>query len=254
MTMRTIIFGGTSGIGYATAQLLARDGGQVAAVSNDRPALDLLPRNILPVYADVTNFEDLSIAVSQAAATFGGLDSMVYSAGIQRYGTVVETSEFDWDLVMSINLKGAYSASKASIPHFNGRDGAIVIVSSVQAIACQSGVAAYAASKGGLNALTRAMALDHAKDGIRVNSVCPGSVDTPMLRHAAGLFGKGRSQEAILEEWGASHALGRVATADEVAEVIKFLISDRASFVSGAEIRVDGGLTAALAVKTRATD
>jgi len=130
--------------------------------------------------------------------------------------------------------------------------GAIVHVSSVQGLACQTQAAAYATSKGGLNALTRSMALDFAKDRIRVNVVCPGAVDTPMLRASAAKFAGGRAVDDVLREWGASHPLGkgygRVCTAAEVAEVIAFLLSDRASFMTGAEIKVEGGLLARLGV------
>jgi NAD(P)-dependent dehydrogenase (short-subunit alcohol dehydrogenase family) len=123
-----------------------------------------------------------------------------------------------------------------------------VNVASVQGLATQPRVAAYTASKGGVLALTRAMAIDHAADRIRVNAVCPGSVDTPMLRWAADLFRGEQSQESLLAEWGRSHPLGRIGKADEVAEVIAFLASDRASFITGAQIVVDGGLLAGLAV------
>ena len=127
--------------------------------------------------------------VEAAESAFGGLDHLVFAAGIQTYGTVVDTPEELWERTLAVNLKGAYLAARAAIPAMIARGGgAIVLVSSVQGMACQTNVAAYAASKGGLNALTRAMALDHAAQGIRVNAVCPGSVDTPMLRRSAELF------------------------------------------------------------------
>ena len=129
------------------------------------------------------------------------------------------------------------------------RGGAIVNLSSVQAFASQKGVAAYTASKGGINALTRAMALHHAEENIRVNAVCPASVDTPMLRWSAGLFRGDKSVEKLMEDWGKMHPLGRVARAEEVAEVIAFLAGPRASFVTGGDYKVDGGMLAALGVR-----
>jgi NAD(P)-dependent dehydrogenase (short-subunit alcohol dehydrogenase family) len=126
--------------------------------------------------------------------------------------------------------------------------GAIVNLSSVQAFASQKGVAAYTASKGAINALTRAMALDHAQENIRVNAVCPASVETPMLRWSANLFKGSKSVDETLKDWGKMHPIGRVARPEEVAEVIAFLASERASFVTGGEYKVDGGMLAALGV------
>jgi NAD(P)-dependent dehydrogenase (short-subunit alcohol dehydrogenase family) len=147
-----------------------------------------------------------------------------------------------------VNARGAFLAAKASIPRMS-RGGSIVIVSSVQAIACQDGVAAYAASKGTLEALTRAMALDHAKDNVRVNSVMPGTVDTPMVRASANLFRGDGPLEDVLQKWGSFHPMQRLAQPEEVARVIAFLLSDEASFLTGSSYRVDGGLLAQLPVR-----
>jgi NAD(P)-dependent dehydrogenase (short-subunit alcohol dehydrogenase family) len=180
---------------------------------------------------------------------FGCIDILVNNAGIQRYGTVTETSEEVWDEVLAVNLKGAYLCSRYCIPHIVRRGGGAVInIASVQALATQPGVAAYSASKGALVALTRSMAVDYAASGVRANCICPGSVDTPMLRWAADVLTV--DAESALRAWGRRHPLGRVAEAREVAQVALFLASPRSSFVTGAAFVVDGGLTAALGVSS----
>jgi NAD(P)-dependent dehydrogenase (short-subunit alcohol dehydrogenase family) len=251
-----IVTGGALGIGRATAQRLAQDGASVM-VCGDRQeqveqAVDELREEKLEVRglrADVTSSADMGRLVAFTTDVYGRVDVLVNSAGVQRYGTVVQTEEEVWDEVLNVNLKGIYLASRHAIPEMSKRGGgAIVNLSSVQAFASQKGVAAYTASKGGVNALTRAMALDHAQENIRVNAVCPGSVDTPMLRWAADLFKGNESAEETVKDWGRAHPLGRVARPEEVAEVIAFLASPRARFVTGSEYKVDGGLLAALGV------
>ena len=252
-----VVAGGARGIGKAAARKLATQGAAVLICSDQenqlREALvELREREDLEVsgaQADVTSSADIARLVDFASDAYGGVDVLVNSAGIQRYGTVVETEEDTWDEVLDVNLKGIYLASKYVIPKMKERGGGSIInLSSVQAFASQKGVAAYTASKGGINALTRAMALDHAEENIRVNAVCPASVNTPMLRWSADLFRGEKSVEETVAEWGKMHPLGRVARVEEVAEVIAFLASDRASFVTGGEYKVDGGMLAALGV------
>lgn len=247
---------GASGIALAVARKLAREGASVVICSDQADQAEAAAATLLQEglrckgsRADVASSADMATLAGVAVESYGGVDVLINAAGVQRYGTVVDTEEGVLDEVLDVNLKGMFLASKHAIPEMKRRGGgAIVNVSSVQAFASQKGVAAYTASKGGVNALTRAMALDHAEDNIRVNAVCPASVDTPMLRRSADLFKKDKSVDEVVGDWGGMHPLGRVATAEEVAEVIAFLAGPKASFVTGGEYKVDGGMLAALGV------
>ncbi len=245
-----VVTGAATGIGGATAVAFGQEGADVVLTDVNAAALDERLGEIeaaggtgIALVADVTKAEDTKRAVSEAAAAFGGVDYLVASAGIQTYGTVVDTDEDTWERTLAVNAKGVYLAAKYCIPEMVKRGGgAIVTVASVQGLFSQPNVAAYAASKGAVIAMTRTMAIDHAGDNIRANSLCPGSVDTPMLRASAKLFSPDEPESA-LEEWGGLHTLGRIAKPEEMAKVALFLCSDDASFVTGAAIVADGGLT-----------
>jgi NAD(P)-dependent dehydrogenase (short-subunit alcohol dehydrogenase family) len=249
-----IVTGGAAGMGAAAARRLAAGGASVviADVRGVDEAVADLRAGGLEVrgrHADVSSAADMEAVARFARDAYGPVGVLACCAGIQRYGTVVDTPEDEWDRVLAVNLKGMYLAARFVVPQMRELGGgAIVNVASVQAFGAQRSVAAYAASKGGVVALTRAMAVDHAAEGVRVNAVCPGSVDTPMLRSAADRWRGSRTADEMVAEWGRAHPLGRVATPEEVAELIAFLASDRARFITGSEHRIDGGLTAGLAV------
>ena len=247
-----VVTGGSLGIGRAVAERLAAGGAAVALCGIDpRPVRDaeaaLRAAGFVATGSvlDVADGGQVAEWVAATAERYGGVDVVVTSAGIQRYGNVVDTDEELWDRVLDVNLKGVFLACKYAIPELRRRGGGTIVnVSSVQAFAAQDRVAAYCASKGGINALSRAMAMDHAHENIRVNVVCPGSVDTPMLRWAVGLTAAGRQLDDIIADLGRTHPLGRVATPAEVAEMVAFLAGPRSSFCTGGEYRVDGGLLA----------
>lgn len=251
-----LVTGAGAGIGGGVAEVLTGAGAVVIGVDRDEQALVRTAAKLadgegrfVPAPANVTDPERLGEIAEQVAGEHGGLDGLVCAAGIQRYGSVDSTDPGTYAAVMDVNVAGAFNACRVAVPLLRARRaGAIVLVSSAQAYASQTQVAAYTTSKAALLGLMRAMALDHAPEGIRVNAVCPGSIDTPMLRWAAGLFSGDREVDDVVQAWGRSHPIGRVGTVKDVADAVEFLLSDRASFITGADLKVDGGLTAGLAV------
>jgi NAD(P)-dependent dehydrogenase (short-subunit alcohol dehydrogenase family) len=253
-----LVTGGSQGIGRAVAELLAAAGASVGVCGLEADRVDETVRAIrerggeaLALTADVTDRRSIAEAVAATIEAYGRLDTLITSAGIQRYGSVVDTDEAVWDEVFAVNVKGVFLVAQAALPHLRrSGQGSIVVISSVQGHVTQTDVAAYAASKGALDALVRAMAVDEARTGVRVNAVCPASVDTPMLRESARRFSDGTPEgtERLIGDCGRSHPMGRVAQAREVAEVVAFLAGSRASFVTGEDVRVDGGLLASIGV------
>ena len=248
-----VITGAGGGIGKATAEAFAQEGAAVVIADVDAESSEQVAQEIRSqrgkahgVVADISRSTDAQKIAVEAVRTFGGIDILFNNAGIQTYGTVVDTDEATWDRTLDINLKGTFLVSKYCVPEMIKRGGgAIINMASVQGLASQARVVAYTASKGGILAMTRTMAIDHAGDKIRVNAICPGSVDTPMLRWAAHEFVPENPSQAI-EDWGKLHALGRVASPAEIARVVLFLASADASFMTGSTVVIDGGMLAGL--------
>jgi len=248
--LAAIITGGASGIGLATAQLLHERGARVAIVDvqTSKGAEALIANNrgnrAIFIRTNLALPEESDRAVTEVVQAFGQLNAIVNSAGIQRYGNAEQTSLELWQEVMTVNLTAAFLVSRAAIPFLRqSGGGSIVNVGSVQSHASQRGAVAYVTSKHALLGLTRAMAVDYAAERIRVNCVCPGTVDTPMFRWTASLDA---NPDSVIKACEAMHPINRIAQPEEVAEVVAFLLTDAASFVTGTAIDVDGGLLALL--------
>ncbi len=249
----TLVTGGALGIGKGIVEAFAREGAGVVIADIDRAAAEDLAASlggpagrVIVTVGDVSSAADAERMAEEAVAALGRLDVLVNNAGINPPGSnlpVDETPEAVWDHITGVNLKGAFLMSKYSIGHIRKAcGGAIVNIASVQGLQSMPRVPAYAASKGGLLSLTRNMALDYASEGIRVNAVCPGTIDSEMVRAAARI--EGGDLEAALARYGAFHPLGRIGVPADIAEAVLFLASERSSFITGEHLNVDGGFMA----------
>jgi NAD(P)-dependent dehydrogenase (short-subunit alcohol dehydrogenase family) len=239
-----LVTGGASGIGKATAELFAREGARVAVAdfsAEGRETVQAIKSAggeaiFLPV--DVSDSGQVTRMVEAALAAYGRIDILFNGAGILYYGTVLETDEQAWNRVLSINLTGTYLCCRAVIPHMIRQGGGSIInvASTVGAHDACANAVAYVTSKGGVTLFTKAVAIDHAKQGVRVNALVPGATDTPMIRKAIA--------PDDLQALAASQPIGRLGRPEELAKAVLFLASDDASFVTGSAMYVDGGQAA----------
>ena len=243
-----LVTGAAKGIGEAIAVRFLEAGAAVAVFDIDAVALRATSERlrsagrVIGIEGDVAKEEHVAAAVRRTAQELGGIDVLVNNAGIEIAGRIQEYSSDDWDRQLGVNLKGAFLFAKHVIPHMAGRGGAIVNISSVHAFVSYPGNAAYDASKAGLLALTRTLALEHGRDGIRVNAICPGYIDTPMMDEwLATLDDPATAMRQVL----AVHPQGRIGKPRDVADAALFLACESASFISGASLVVDGAMTAA---------
>jgi NAD(P)-dependent dehydrogenase (short-subunit alcohol dehydrogenase family) len=243
-----VVTGGAKGIGGSTATRFLEDGAHVVILDVDieegQKRADAFPETGTFIKCDVSKSSEVAIAFDRIADKFGGVDYLVNNAGIQRYSTVTETSDEEWDLVMNVNLKSAFLCARSAIPLMIGRGGGVVVnVSSVQALHSQANVAPYTTSKTAMLGLTRSIAVDYAPN-VRCVAICPGTVDTPMMAWAAS---QSPDPEAVYREVNEMHLPNRIASPDEIADLILYACSDRAGFMTGQPIRIDGGLGIILA-------
>jgi dihydroanticapsin dehydrogenase len=241
-----IVTGAASGIGKAAAILFANNGAKVVVADIDeKGGIETVekirqsrPESAVFKKTDVSNAKDAVTCVRTAKENFGRLDCLFSNAGINPTGTAEDTTEDLWDKVLSVNLKGMYLMSKYSIPEMRiSGGGSIVCTASVDGVLAIYNEAAYIASKGGIIALTRSIALDFAKDNIRANCILPGAIRTPLLE-------KFVAENPLVGDQSKGHALGRIGKPEEVASLSMYLLSDASSFITGAAIPVDGGYSA----------
>jgi meso-butanediol dehydrogenase/(S,S)-butanediol dehydrogenase/diacetyl reductase len=240
-----VVTGASSGIGAAIAIAFAENGWDVLAAGRDETRLEEVAdvsERIVTWAGELGDSEDCDELISDAIDEFGRIDCLVNNAGVLLRGDVAETSDDDWRQTMTVNLDVPFWLSRAGLPHLLRTGGSIINIASDWGLNAADRAAAYAASKGGLVLLTKSMARDHARDGLRVNAICPGDVDTPML--AAEAEASGMAIDDYMEEAADAVPSGRVAEPEDVASLALFLAGEAATHINGAAILVDGGASA----------
>jgi meso-butanediol dehydrogenase/(S,S)-butanediol dehydrogenase/diacetyl reductase len=242
-----IVTGGASGIGKGIVERFVEAGAKVAVLDIDGNGADALAGSLglgrtLPLHGDISSDAQVRSAIDAVVKQWHTIDILINNAGIEVHGTVEEITPDQWERQLDVNLKGAYLLSRYAIPHMRRHGGSIVNISSVHAMVSWPRTVAYDVSKCGLIGLTRTMALDHGRDGIRVNAVCPGYIHTSITDRWLETV---PDREAALRQVLSLHPLGRIGTPRDVAEACLFLVSDGAAFINGTYLVVDGGMTAA---------
>ena len=249
--VKVVVTGGAKGIGGACVKAFTEGGAKVCILDIDQAGqefADTLGNDTFFIHCDVSKEDEVKTAFRKIEKKLGAVEVLVNNAGIQRYSTVTETSEEEWDLVMNVNLKSAFLCSKYAIPMMvNNKKGCVINVASVQSFISQKNVAPYTTSKTALLGLTRSIAVDYAPN-IRSVAVCPGTVDTPMFRNS---IQESPNPDEVLEECNEMHLVKRICSSEEVGELITYLASDKAGFITGQAIRIDGGLGITIAGSKR---
>ena len=246
-----VVSGAGAGIGRGVARAFAAHGARVAAVDIDletaretAAGIDASGEEVLAVQADVGEEESVDAAFAAIAAKFGQVDCLLNVAGIELYREFLDYSSADWDRQLAVNLKSVFLCSRRAVPHMQrGGGGCIVSIASVQALATTGRIAPYAAAKGGIIAMTRDMARDLGTANIRVNAICPGVIETPMLERS---FTDTADRDAYIDKLKKALPLGRIGAPADIAHAALFLSSDYASYVTGVALVVDGGMMSRL--------
>jgi NAD(P)-dependent dehydrogenase (short-subunit alcohol dehydrogenase family) len=242
-----IVTGSSKGIGEGIAKVFSKEGAKVVITCRHDEegqkmvdSIKTLKGDAIFVKTDVTKSQDIQNMIDVCIKTFGKLDILVNNAGYHISKNAEETSEQEWEFIQNTNLRSTFLCSKYAIPHLKKTKGNIINISSMVGVVGQPNAAAYSASKGGQIAMTKNMAIDFAKDGIRVNVICPGWIATPLVED---WFGQQKDPQAARQYIYGQHPLGRIGTIEECGYLAAFLVSDEAAFITGTEIHIDGGIT-----------